>query len=371
MSVMDALKTESPDATEQRQLEVEKAKLRRQRQAKRDVDAEEHPPAPLQFLSEAQFDNRPPAVWLVHGLVLEASLGLVVGDPGTGKTFTMLDLALSIAAGHPSWLGRRLTKSGPVVYVAAEGTGRFKYRRDVWKQHHQVTKALPFYVLPHPVDLRNVTLMAEFVNEVSTLRPILVIFDTLNRCLPGAEENSAKEYGEAIAACGEIQRATGATVLLLHHPRKDGTSARGSGAGLGAVDTELWLKRTTDKSLVTMTCGKQKEGDDDLLINLKKKVIELEGQFENGEPITSCVYELADAADLTRSVDILARRIVEFVRKYPNTPKGDVAKHLGMKRKTVDDAIAVLLLDGDLVENRGGTTGRAKLLNVPSATILP
>jgi hypothetical protein len=89
---------------------------------------------------------------------------------------------------------------------------------------------------------------------------VLVVFDTLSRCIPGGEENSAKELGEAIAAANLIQQTTGATVQLLHHPRKDGASSRGSGAGLGAVESEFWMKKTGDKNLFTLSVGKQKAG---------------------------------------------------------------------------------------------------------------
>jgi len=372
MSLMADLKDVSPEAIQQQMLDAAKNKVRRERQARREVDAEDRPSYALDFYDDAALDARPAANWLVHGLILEGSLGVMVGEPGSFKTFCMLDLALSIASGQPSWLGRKLTRQGAVVYVAAEGQGRFKYRKNVWKQAHGITTPLPFYTLTRAVDLRDQDLMAAFLKSIEAWAPVAVMFDTLSRCIPGAEENSAKELGEAIAACNVIQQATGATVQLLHHPRKDGASSRGSSAGLGAVESELWMKKTADKGLFTLTCGKQKEGDDELIINLKRRIVELEGLFESdGEAVTSCVIELADAADLAKANVVLARRIVDFVSSNPNTPKGDVSKHLGMQKKKVDAAIAILILDGALTETQGGITGRAKLLNVPSASMFP
>jgi AAA domain len=121
--------------------------VRRQRRARCEVDAEERPAFSLDFLDEAALDALPAANWRVHGLLLRGSLGLSVGEPGSCKTFVWLDLGLSIAAGLKTWLGRKLNAQGAVVYVAAEGQGRFKYRKNVWKQVHGITRPLPFYTL--------------------------------------------------------------------------------------------------------------------------------------------------------------------------------------------------------------------------------
>lgn len=360
----------SPEKTEQLPLEAAKSRLRLERQARREVDAEERPTYSFDFLDDAALDAQDAATWLVHGLLLQGGLGLTVGEPGSYKTFTVLDLALSVSAGHTTWLGRRLNRQGAVVYVAGEGQGRFKYRKNVWKQVHGITRPLPFYTLPRAVDLRDQNVMGAFLKQIERWQPVLVVFDTLSRCIPGAEENSAKELGEAIAACDVIKRETGANVQLLHHPRKDGLSSRGSGAGLGAVDSEIWMKKTADKNLFTLSVGKQKEGDDDLIINLKRRVVELAGVVEpdSGEPVTSCVIELADDADVQRAAASLDRRILEFVAAHPNIKKGDVSVLMQMNKKNVDAEIKKLLLDGRLSQTPGGRGNKAKLLTFVSFT---
>ena len=346
---IQALVNASAEEIAQRLLEAEKDKQRRQRRAKREVDAEERPAFSFEFLDDLGLDAQPGANWLVHGLLLDGGLGLTVGEPGTCKTFVMLDLALSIAAGRPTWLGRRLNRHGAVVYVAGEGQGRFKHRKNVWKQEQGITRPLPFHFLGQAVDLRDQKLMSAFLKRIEGWKPVLVVFDTLSRCIPGAEENSAKELGEAIAACDIIKGATGANVQLLHHPRKAGDSSRGSGAGLGAVDSELWMKKTSDKNLFQLSVGKQKEGDDDLRLDLKRRIVELVGLFEpdSGEPVTSCVIELADVADVQKAA---------------------TAKLMAMNKKQVNDEIKKLLLEGRLSETLGGRGKKAKLLNFVSFT---
>ena len=55
---------------------------------------------------------------LVDGLLDTASMAVVYGESGSGKTFVTVDLACRIAAGLP-WNGLA-TNPGVVIYIAAE-----------------------------------------------------------------------------------------------------------------------------------------------------------------------------------------------------------------------------------------------------------
>jgi hypothetical protein len=297
----------------------------------------------IELLSEAQFDALPAAQFLVPGVIQEASLGMIVGAPGSCKTFTALDLALCVAAGAKTWLGRPLLRHGPVVYVLAEGQGRFKYRKAAWKQEHQIAGELPFYIRPCPVNLRDEAMMATFLAQVQAHQPLLIIFDTLNRCLPGSEESN-KDFSQAIVAAERLQRATGATVQLLHHPTKAGDTARGGGNLLGAVESELWLEKVTgDNERFTLTTSKEKDAADDLTIHLRRRVVELAGMLEHGEPVTSCVIELASAngtAEPTVSRPSW-QRIEQLLKAGGGVPRtiGDIAKALDIEWDTVRKAV--------------------------------
>lgn len=112
-----------------------------------------------------------------------------------------------------------------------------------------------------PVQLLERAAVAKFLLklEMLTERPSLIVLDTLARCLDGADENSAKDMGSAIAASQFIQQTTGATVLLVHHTRKDGESERGSGALRGSMDAMLAIKREAGDSRLTVQCEKMKD----------------------------------------------------------------------------------------------------------------
>jgi hypothetical protein len=63
--------------------------------------------------------------------------------------------------------------------------------------------------------------------------------------------------GLMIEACGEIQRVTGAAVLLVHHTGKSGASEWGSSALRGACDVMIEL--TNDDGQIALICSKMKD----------------------------------------------------------------------------------------------------------------
>ncbi len=89
------------------------------------------------------------------------------------------------------------------------------------------------------------------------LAALLLILDTQARCTLALEENSATEQGRAIQHAEEIQRASGATVLAVHHSGRSGDHGRGSTAWDGAVWSDL--RMTGEDLRAKLTCAKHKD----------------------------------------------------------------------------------------------------------------
>ena len=53
------------------------------------------------------------------------------------------------------------------------------------------------------------------------IEPVLIVLDTLARLMVGADENIAKDMGLAIAGIDRLRQETRATVLVIHHTRKE------------------------------------------------------------------------------------------------------------------------------------------------------
>ena len=245
--------------------------------------------ARFQFEKLDQFVTRPPARWIVKGLLPEASLAVLFGASGSGKTFFTFDLAVCVAAGRP-WRGRPVAQGG-VAYVVAEGQGGFRDRVAAYRQQHDVDLAgLPFYVLTEPPNMMASPDVKDLGNALRALGPLkMIVMDTYARVMGGGNENEAQDVNKVVANCDLLHRLTGAIVVLVHHSGKDASKgARGSVALRGAADVEIEVVRTAQYRAATVT--KMKDGTDGQEYQFKLTDVAI-GQDEDGEPITSCVVE--------------------------------------------------------------------------------
>lgn len=207
------------------------------------------------LLTLDQLIQMPPLRPLVGGLLDLDTLSVVYGRRESFKSFVALDLALSVAAGV-SWHDQD-TAEGLAVFVAAEGSVGLRHRVEAWQSRHDADPGDRFRVMPDKLNLLHPGEVEAFADEAAELGPSLVVIDTLARCIPGGDENSAKDVGLAIASLDTIRQRTGAHVLVVHHSGKGpGQGARGSSALEAAVDTVLEI--TVRKEIVEVATTKQK-----------------------------------------------------------------------------------------------------------------
>lgn len=195
---------------------------------------------------------------LVDSMIAQRSLAVLLGEPGAGKTFLALDLALSVATGL-SWLGRGVCQ-GPVVFIAAEGVSGIAPRISAWKKAHSAEGRMAIHFLREAVRLVEPSDVSEFLDVLRRMKapPVLVVFDTLARSMTGADENSGRDMGVAIAVADHLREQFNATTLLVHHPtKKNRREPRGSGQLEGAADMMAALTRKD--SHLWLTCEKIKD----------------------------------------------------------------------------------------------------------------
>lgn len=224
----------------------------------------------LRALRLDELQQMPKASWLIKGVLPKQGLACLYGPSGVGKSFAMLDMGLSISRGV-DWQGQRVTQAA-VVHVAAEGGHGFAQRLEAYGKRHSVNVAhIPFFVCPSGFDLRHgpdvaeVVAMAEGISAQG-LRVGLVVIDTLNRVLPGADENAASDMSAAVAGMAQIAEKLGCLVAIVHHSGKDaGKGARGHSSLRAAMDAELSADRAdADSALRIIRTTKQRDGADDL-----------------------------------------------------------------------------------------------------------
>ncbi|MBC8745106.1 AAA family ATPase [Paraburkholderia sp. WC7.3b] len=251
-------------------------------------------PTPLRYQLRSAHDlmNAPPQRWLVRGVIPETGFAAVYGQPGSGKSFLVLDLCIAVASGS-EWFGRRVM-AAPVTYLCLEGDGGIGKRLKAWSMHHE--QALPgrLEFITQPFNLRNLEDLDDLCTAVLAAggQGAMTVIDTLNRAAPGADENSSQDMGNLIGACQEIQRRIGGVVLIVHHTTKLSTGLRGHSSLHGALDAEIEVKRDGDRR--EWVVAKNKDGDDGEATPFRLHLVDLD-EDEYGDPVTSCVLERSES----------------------------------------------------------------------------
>ncbi|MFS2291724.1 MAG: helicase RepA family protein [Actinomadura sp.] len=207
------------------------------------------------LVDSAGLDDIPDPVPLIDGLLFRDSLAWLHGKPGHGKSFVALDWAGCVAGGLP-WQAHDIER-GPVVYLVAEGVAGVRQRVRAWEARTGA-EMTGVQFLPVAVQLLNLAELGAFVELLAELAPALVVIDTQARVTVGADENSAKDMGQFVAALERIRTATGACVLLVHHESRTGENMRGSTALEGAAETVIRVHK--DGPHIRLDNTKQKNG---------------------------------------------------------------------------------------------------------------
>lgn len=188
----------------------------------------------FQGLSYSELRQRPPPTWLIPGRLPDKRVTLLYGPPGSYKSFIALNDALTLAS-----LGM------PVLYVTGEGVLGTTQRIAAWELARGIpVDDLPFQMvedMPYASDSGDCDLFVTSVIE-SGFKPALVIIDTVRRAMLELNENDARDMGRMVAVADRFKRYLDCAVLLIHHTRKDGSQAAGSGALWAGVDAAVEIQ---------------------------------------------------------------------------------------------------------------------------------
>lgn len=236
---------------------------------------------PFPFKAVGDLEYKPPE-FLVADLIETDTLGLIFGDPGCGKSFLAVDLALCVASGA-SFHGRHV-RQGSVFYIAGEGHNGLVRRFHAWARHRGESLAgVPMFKSERAaqfLDAGSAASVAKSVRDLSAVHgaPALIVVDTLARNFGAGDENSTKEMSEFIAAMDDLKANwPGCVLLIVHHSgHADKQRARGAMALKGALDFEFRLEK--DKAALTLVSTKTKDAEppEDMFFVLQSVEIEPE-----------------------------------------------------------------------------------------------
>ncbi|WP_027717388.1 DNA repair protein RadA [Desulfovirgula thermocuniculi] len=143
---------------------------------------------------------------VLGGGIVPASLVLIGGDPGIGKSTLLLQVARNVAEG-----GR------PVLYVTGEESAR-----QVRMRAARLKASSPMLYLLPETDLEAVE------RAIRSLNPSLVVVDSIQTMVKGdlsSAPGSVGQVRECAACLMRLAKATGVAVFLVGHVTKEGVLA--------------------------------------------------------------------------------------------------------------------------------------------------
>lgn len=246
----------------------------------------------------AELREAEPLRFLIDRHIPQGSFGFLYGEPGAGKSFLALSMALSVAYELPDWHGERvkLRHGGRVVYIAAEGSAGLIQRATAWeaRQLLPIGRVADFRVIIRPANLHDPNDAVEVIAEIRALgwdKCDLVVIDTLSRSIPGADENAQKDTSKFVKICDAIRAELDCAALVVHHASKSKDSMRGSTVLAGAADFVLRAEKLPGGGAVKLTCEKQKDAADGWANTYRLCTVNLGTDPVTGELLSSLVPE--------------------------------------------------------------------------------
>jgi len=185
----------------------------------------------------AAVDAAGPPTWLVAGLWPSDAYGVLAAESKAGKTWAILDLAVSVAAGRP-WLGRFACPQRPALVFLGEGGERATIRRlravcahkglDPGELAGRLRLCFRVPKLLAGGDL------AAVEAELAAFPAGLVVVDPLYLAAAGAQAASLFQMGAALEPIQAVCQHADAALVVVHHFNQTGQGTgptRMSGAG--------------------------------------------------------------------------------------------------------------------------------------------
>jgi hypothetical protein len=168
---------------------------------------------------------------LIRGVLYQGSKMVLGGSPKTHKTWTLTDLALSVAAGEP-WFSMKTTKA-KVLFI------NFEMKPFPFQKRGRAICQSKNIKMPHEnIGLWNLrshvagykTLFPRLLERIKKCNYGLIVLDPIYRAYGDTDENAAGAVAMLMNGLEKISAETGAAIVFAAH------YAKGNAAGKAAID---------------------------------------------------------------------------------------------------------------------------------------
>ena len=321
----------------------------------------------IPFLTTDYLADRVAQPHLVQDHIPSVGIGQLYGQSSAGKTIAVVDLALSICAGLPTWQGLPLNTKGPshVLYVAAEGGQPFWDMVQAWKVKHPGADTRGFLVwdagIGQTLSIGTTSEVAPGLFGLEALKDkikragvdlSMAVFDPQANILSGVDENSNVDMVAALKPIQDWATEGQFLALLVHHEgKKDSGSGRGASSQKAMMDLLIKLTRNATGTR-TLSFEKVKGSKDpDKKLNYTIETVLFEGGSGSGGVATPEGAQLT-IAERAERLGILDENRVRNAIQEGSTSATLIATSTGLNRNAVSEHITALEAKG-IIQNLG------------------
>lgn len=214
-------------------------------------------------MRELDAQDFPEPQWLIRNVLEEKTVMAISGEPKAAKSFSGLEMMLSVASGTRAFGRFDVGPPRPAVAFCAEDAPVHVRRRvralaagKNLDQHEKDTAWSNLFIFERQnVNLMDVEILDHFMAHLQRLPapPAAVMLDPLVDLFDVEDENAAREMSAAMQRLRVIRDVIGCAVIIVHHASRSGPGKsklrggqkmRGSTAIHGAVDGGFYMTNT-------------------------------------------------------------------------------------------------------------------------------
>ena len=227
-----------------------------------DLGALPAPLPPIITLDELEEGDFPVPPLLIEGILHKGSKMILGGTSKSNKSWSLLDLGLSVATGQP-WWGRTCTAAS-VLYINFE-LEAWSVKKRMWSLRTARAECQGKLKPMHFWNLRgrnaDITILRPQLEErLAKLAYGLIILDPAYKVLGNRDENANGEIADLMNEFEALAKASGAAIVVAHHFAKGDSTAKnamdrmsGAGAWIRDPDSIMVLTPHEEPDCYTVT----------------------------------------------------------------------------------------------------------------------
>lgn len=181
-------------------------------------------------MSEVEEEN---IDWIWYPYLARGELSILEGDPGLGKSYLAQMVGGSLSAGRRLPSVKKLPiVTGKVAYFDIENSAGSVTKKRLTE--NGFTDLKNYYQDEQPFTIDDVDRTEDVLEAIERLKPVLVVFDTLNTYIGKADTHKSAESTQAFGTFREIAKRFSCAVLVLRHLTK-GNKERAIYRGQGSI----------------------------------------------------------------------------------------------------------------------------------------